>query len=72
MITCLGFPSDFFTFAVDDIYGLLNIRLSLRQINKHTFPTTDNGLTAALKDGAECYSVTHARYSGLLVSLSIV
>ena len=55
MINYLGFPSDFFTFAVDDIYGLLNIRLSLPQINNHTFPATDSGLTAALKDGTETF-----------------
>lgn len=55
MITYLGFPSDFFTFAFDDIYGLLNIRLSLPQINNHTFSVTDSGLKAALKDGTETF-----------------
>ena len=58
MIGYLGFPSDFFTFVVDDIYRLLNIRLSLPQQNNAAFPATDSGFTAALKEGAFVFNNT--------------
>ena len=49
MIYYLGFPSDFGTFAIDDIYGQLNIRLGIRPKNNNLFPAVDGGLTNALK-----------------------
>ena len=56
MIVHFGFPSDFVTFAVDDIYGLHNIRTSVPQINNYSFPAVDNGLTNALKSGANTFA----------------
>jgi Helitron helicase-like domain at N-terminus len=56
MIVYLGFPSDFVTFAVDDIYGLHNIRTSVPQANNHSFPAVDSGLTETLKSGATTFA----------------
>lgn len=55
MIYYLGFPSDFGTFAIDDIYGLLNIRMSISPANNNVFPAVDGGLTSALKSNAKSF-----------------
>ena len=71
LIDYLGFPSDFFTFAVDDIYGLLNIRMSLPQKDNETFPANDCGLTEALKKGQETFKgipITSAALRTLLAA----
>ena len=53
MIYYLGFPSDFGTYSVDDIYGLLNIRLSIAPKDNNNFPAVDGGLTMALQSNAK-------------------
>ena len=40
MIYYYGMPSIFFTFAPDDVHGLLNLRLSIPQKNNVNFPAT--------------------------------
>lgn len=55
MIYYLGFPSDFGTVSIDDIYGLLNIRLSIPTVNNREFPAIDGGLTHALKSNENTF-----------------
>ena len=51
MVYHFGIPSVFFTFAPDDIHGVLNLRLSLPQKNNLHFPADGTGLLEALKQG---------------------
>lgn len=52
MVGHMGMPSFLFTFAPDDVYGSLNLRLSTPQKDNVQFPTNDNGLIEALRSSA--------------------
>ena len=49
MVGHMGMPSFLFTFAPDDTYGSLNIRLSMPQKDNCQFPANDDGLIDALQ-----------------------
>ena len=49
MVGHMGMPSFLFTFAPDDTYGSLNIRLSMPQKDNCQFPANDDGLIEALQ-----------------------
>ena len=48
MVGHMGMPSFMFTFAPDDVYGVLNIRLSMPLTDNVQFPACDDGLIDAL------------------------
>ncbi len=71
MIYYLGFPSDFGTFSIDDVYGLHNIRLSIPTVNNHEFLAVDGGLTHALQSNQKVFQemkITPAALRTLLAS----
>ena len=45
-----GLPTIFFTYAPDDVNGILNFRLSLPQKNKNGFPADGTGLAEAIRN----------------------
>ena len=47
-----GLPSIFFTFAPDDIYGVLNLRLSTPQQFNTGFLATNQGFLDSIRQGA--------------------
>ena len=47
-----GLPSAFHTFSLDDIHGVLNLRLSMPQFNNMEFPARDAGFREAMQVGA--------------------
>nr|CAH0101600.1 unnamed protein product [Daphnia galeata] len=56
MVYYYGMPSIFFTFAPDDINGLLNLRMSMSQKDNITFPATGGaGLAEAILGNAPNY-----------------
>jgi len=53
MVYHFGVPSIFFTFAPDDVHGILNMCLALPQANNWDFPSNGEGFAAALRHGEE-------------------
>ena len=58
MVYHFGVPSVFFTFAPDDVHGVLNLRMTLPQNNNFAFPSDGAGLLAALQEGADVFHGT--------------
>ena len=50
MYIMYGLPSIFYTFALDDTHGTLNIRLGIPQQDNLSFPATDDGFLQTLID----------------------
>jgi len=48
MVYHYGVPSVFFTFAPDDVHGILNMRMAILQVSNWDFPANGEGFTAAL------------------------
>ena len=62
MVGHMGMPSFLLTFAPDDIFGSLNIRLSMPQKDNVHFPTNDDGLIEALRsDQSVCQGINIKR-----------
>ena len=62
MVGHMGMPSFLFTFAPDDIFGSLNICLSMPQKDNVQFPTNDDGLIEALRsDQSVCQGINIKR-----------
>jgi len=53
MVYHFGVPSVFFTFAPDDVHGILNMRLAFPQANNWDFPANGDGFAAALEEGED-------------------
>ena len=45
-----GLPTIFFTYAPDDVNGILNLRLSLPQKNNNGFPADGTGFAEAIRN----------------------
>jgi hypothetical protein len=65
-----GMPSNFITFAPDDIRGPLNLRMSLPFTNNQSFPSDGTGFEKALKDGKQNFNGINLSKSSLPILLA--
>ena len=65
MVGHMGMPSFLFTFAPDDTYGSLNIRLSMPQQDNIKFPANDDGLIEALQGDQSVFQTINIKRPNL-------
>ncbi len=70
MVRYYGPPSIFNTFALNDVHGLLNIRMTINMQNNWTFPATEDGFAQALRDQQETFHNIPVHPSALRILLS--
>lgn len=64
-------PSAFFTYSLDDIHGVLNLRLGLSQHTNLDFSARDSGLREAMQSGASEFKSLKISPSGLKSLLAL-
>ena len=65
MVRLYGPPSIFQTFSLDDVHGLLNLRLTLPMTDNWTFPATENGFAEALRQNKTTFQSIPVHASAL-------